>query len=350
MTQFADYKGSIHVHSRYSDGTSKLPEIIKDAEEAGLDYFVLSDHDTLKARVDGWEGWQGNVLVVVGVEISPRVGHTLAMRIDDCAGLKEFSPPDCLKVVREKGGLGFVVHPEGRRKRIFRINVSHWRDWDSPDFVGMEVWPYMHDWVESLTPWSFWSHYFKPHTKINGPSRDVLAKWDELCQTRRVVGIGATDNHGRGVPFRNGTFGIARILPHHYVFKTVRTHILAQPFTGDSASDLDKLYECFTEGRCYSAYDLLADSTGFRFQAIIGDATHEMGEALPFPSSPVQLVAASPHPCTLRLVANGEPAAEAEGTTLRHQASSPGVYRIEAHLEGEPWVFTNPIYLRGESP
>jgi hypothetical protein len=31
---------------------------------------------------------------------------------------------------------------------------------------------------------------------------------------------------------------------------------------------------------------------------------------------------------------------------LEHQASEPGVYRVEAHLGDRTWILSNPVYLR----
>jgi hypothetical protein len=56
----------------------------------------------------------------------------------------------------------------------------------------------------------------------------------------------------------------------------------------------------------------------------------------------------SPAPAQLALLRNGERMAEAEGTSLEHRVEEPGVYRVEARIEGRPWVYTNPVYLRGE--
>ena len=53
-----DYAGAIHLHSAYSfDGRAPVAEIIAAANRCGLDFLLLTDHGTLRARADGWEGW-----------------------------------------------------------------------------------------------------------------------------------------------------------------------------------------------------------------------------------------------------------------------------------------------------
>ena len=165
-----------------------------------------------------------------------------------------------------------------------------------------------------------------------------------MNRLRPVAGIGSLDNHARRLPFRRWHF--LEILPHDYAFRTVRTHVLSpQPFSGDAAADTALLYRLLAEGRCYVSYDLLADPSGFLFEATIGGAVFPLGSELA-PEGPVELRAATPRPADLRLLKDGEPVARTDGQALVFTASEPGVYRLEAFLGGRPWIFSNPIYLR----
>ena len=68
----------VHVHSTFSDGHATVEEMLADARAAGAGALLLTDHDLLEARRQGWEGWHDGVLLLVGHEISPRGGHLLA--------------------------------------------------------------------------------------------------------------------------------------------------------------------------------------------------------------------------------------------------------------------------------
>jgi len=71
-----DYAGIIHLHSAYSfDGRAPIAEIIGAAKRNEIDFLFLTDHSTLQARSDGWEGWHGRTLLIVGEEIAPRFNH-----------------------------------------------------------------------------------------------------------------------------------------------------------------------------------------------------------------------------------------------------------------------------------
>lgn len=67
----------LHVHSRYSDGTDEVAELLTRARDIGLDTIALTDHDT----VAGWEDAREQaarigVRVVPGIEVSAEHGST----------------------------------------------------------------------------------------------------------------------------------------------------------------------------------------------------------------------------------------------------------------------------------
>ena len=56
----------VHVHSRFSDGTATVPELVESVAASGADVLLLTDHDTVEAKHHGYEGWHGDVLLLVG--------------------------------------------------------------------------------------------------------------------------------------------------------------------------------------------------------------------------------------------------------------------------------------------
>jgi len=341
-----DYKGCLHIHSTYSDGDARMPHILDAARHAGLDYVVLADHTQQKARQDGWEGWHGGVLVAVGTELPAGHHHCMALGPHEFDGSPLATTAESLDGIKRDGGLVFVVHPRPVRKLLFGLSVPGWTDWHLDSFDGIEIWPYLHDWIRDLRLRNFLSHYRQPDRWVTGPEPDVLEHWDAIGRRRRVVGIGSLDNHARRLPFRRYGPALVEILPHRYAFRTVRTHLLAaEPFTGNADKDLARLYTLLASGRCYVSYDLLADATGFRFEARRDGLVVQMGQEVPA-GAPLEFRVACPHDASLRLLRDGQAIATAQGRqlTARHDAS--GVYRVEAFLNDRPWIFSNPIYLR----
>ena len=118
MINYKEYRGAIHIHSDYSDGSGSVEEIIRDARDCKLDFIILSDHDTLEAKRAGWEGWHNDLLVAVGVEVSPyRRGHVLALNINDIDGYKYMNEKEIVRRAHEQGAYVFVVHPQGKKKK-----------------------------------------------------------------------------------------------------------------------------------------------------------------------------------------------------------------------------------------
>ena len=42
------YCGAIHIHSLFSDGTGDLNTIVKAAKKSGLDWIIVTDHNTME--------------------------------------------------------------------------------------------------------------------------------------------------------------------------------------------------------------------------------------------------------------------------------------------------------------
>jgi hypothetical protein len=339
-----EYKGDSHIHSKYSDGSGTVRRIIKAARKAGLDYIIITDHNTMQAMEEGAEGWYDDLLVLVGEEIGAYGRrHYLAFGITE-----EIKPEDLqqdirryIEAVRLQGGIGFVPHPYGLDKPSFDVSVMPWDAWEDPGYAGLELWSYMCDLAENTTRLNIFRHYFDPDKAIHGPSLDLLKRWDQLCQTRRVVGISGSDVHaGRIFPF-------IYFLSYKRVFRSIRTHLLTpSPLSPDLTESKELVYCALKNGNCFFAHDALMDSTGFRFGAFTAEGRELlMGDEIRLESW-AEIEVLSPVCASLRLFRNGHPVKELEADGLAWKATEPGVYRAEAQYCRRPWVFTNPIYLR----
>jgi len=339
-----EYVGAFHVHSCYSDGSGTVREIAAAANRAGIDFFALTDHDTLQPLRDGWQGWHDGVLVIAGAEITcKRHCHVVAFGATDPAPLRWKPLRRVLFDLANQKARAFVAHSHPAHVFGWPLKAGALDEWEVPGFAGVELWSFMHDICDGLAPWRVPSFLWNWRNRSTGPCPETLAHYDAITQRRRFAAVGSLDNHAfPPVP----TFW-PRIIPYEDGFRTLRTHVFSEPLAG-TPGDAARIVEAFSEGRAFLALDMLADARGFRFQGKAEGAPSEvllMGDELPW-NGPVDLTVRSPVPARLRLLRDGRPVAEVEGAGLEYRAAEPGVYRVEAFFEGRPWVFTNPIYLR----
>jgi hypothetical protein len=341
---YKEYRGAVHIHSDYSDGTGRVEEIITDARECGLDFIILSDHDTLEAKHAGWEGWHEGVLVAVGVEVSPPDrGHCLALNIHDVDGYKYMREDEIVRRAHEQGAYIFVVHPQGKRKRSVGINLESWQYWELDEIVGIEIWSFMHDWIEDFSWWKVAEFYKRPHSKITGPDPGVMQMWDTMCMRRKMTAIGGLDVHASKLFTKR-----IRFFPYRSLFNSILTHVLCEEMTGNTGEDLERLYQALIAGRCFVAYDELAPARGFRFCASADDGVFQMGEDVPL-GERLHLTVELPQEAELRVIKDGAPLQRLRSRRFSQPVREEGIYRIEAYVEGRPWIFSNPLYVRKDS-
>jgi hypothetical protein len=347
-----DLAGVLHVHSTYSDGTGTVPEIASAARANGLDFLLLTDHDTLAARDRGEEGWHDGVLLLVGEEVSPRrENHYLAFGIEQPVDHRGLSPQQIVEAVSAAGGFGFLSHPFSKGSERFKRGGEGmpWRDLDCDGYTGLELWSFVTDSAERVNSIAELLRFIAaPGRFLDHPPRRNLDRWDEICRRRRCVALGGIDAHQIGVRVRGHV--PLRLMAYKRSFRYLRTHLLAEEaLDGTLDHDREVVFGALREGRAYVAVDSLAPAHGFRFWGEGAEGRQvEMGEE----TAPAEWVlrARTPRPAHIELMRDGAVVAETHGSELEHWTDTSGVYRIEAYLTAHgrrrTWVLSNPIYLR----
>jgi len=322
--------GVIHVHSTASDGQLPPEVIARIAARQGLDFLILTDHNTLKAKMEGKEGRIEGTLMLVGDEISTAHGHYLALRLREEVRAREDSQWTADQVASQ-GGLGFIPHPFWKSK-----------PWSNPGlrgFTGIEIYNAAED-ARNKNP-----VLLGTATVLEGSDLSTgywvarldkpLALWDRcLAEGKQVVGIGGADAHGLG------RFGL-RLAPYGAIFKLVRNHLL---IPGDLTEVA--LYEALEKGHLFVAHDVVADARGFLFAAVEphGAVRGIMGDRMKWEQG-LKLYAYLPSPGEIRFLKDGKEVASVAGQEGWLPVDGPGVYRVEATRKGRPWIYSNPIYV-----
>ncbi|MSU63009.1 MAG: hypothetical protein EXS31_11555 [Pedosphaera sp.] len=376
-----EYRGILHSHSHFSHDSEMSFENIQEAMSvANLDFICLSDHCVQGLGNFSWQ-WRGlhdGRLFIPGFEMNQGF-----MPFGVATGVVLSNATERAVLARqivENGGVLFYAHPEEPR------------DWERPELTGMEIYNLHSDFkqvrggLSSLLPDILLNLNRYPdqiYRKMFRRPVDFLRRWDELNTTRHITGIAGNDCH-QNVGFRafyttNGmiriedtspktlkeihlnsfTRLIARALlgplepnrklfhiqldPYERSARFVNTHVLARELS--EAAVLDAL----RASRVFIGFDMVADSSGFRWFARDVSGTTVMGEAGAL-TDDTRLHALSPLPCRFTILRDGKEVHQAEGRSLEWKPPGTGKYRVEAELkirgEWTPWVYANPIQLR----
>lgn len=349
------------MHSIYSDGTSNIEEIAKFAEETNLDFIILTDHNTMQARTDGFERWHGNIMVIVGCEINDlnNRNHYLVVGLDKLFGKfvplpnnefgSELSAKEYIKKVKEIGASGFIAHPFEKRNSIPGHPAYPFTEWDSDDFDGIEIWNHMSEWVEGLTDNNKFQRFFHPLKTIVAPDIKSVKKWDELNLKRKVSAIGSIDAHAH----KHKIMGYEIIIfPYKILFKSIRTHVFVQNeiIKGDNKNFKRysrEISESLKNGHSFIVNHYHGDGKGFRFYADYCDKIYNMGddfilEKIKCPT--FKLKAYLPKVAKIKLIKNGKCIDEYVGMESIWEINETGNYRVECWLGEKAWIFSN--YIR----
>jgi hypothetical protein len=376
-----EYRGILHNHSHLShDSEVPFEDILKTLDTARLDFICLSDHPN-DGRADfalQWRGLHGGKLFIPGFEMRDGI-----MPFGVASGVVLSNGTDTATLARqiiENGGVFFYAHPENPR------------EWDRPELTGMEIYNLHTDFkrqrggLRALLPDLLLNMRRYPDHLYGSMLRrpvEFLQRWDDLNRTRHITGIAANDCHQnmgcRGFYTANGgirledtsprtlkefelnwaTRPIARLLfgsltpnrklfhmqldPYERSARFVNTHVLARDLSEPAILD------ALRAGRVFVGFDMIADSSSFRWCAGDPSGSAAMGEPFPF-SIETRLHARSPLPCRFTIVKDGSVVHQQVGRVADWTPSGPGKYRVEAELkvldEWVPWVYTNPIQLQ----
>jgi len=345
-----EYVGALHMHSTFSDGSGDVPDIAKAADEVGLDFIALTDHNTLRALKEGYEKWYGNTLLLVGCEINDKENknHYLAFGIEDAFSTR-LSAKEYVKMVKEKGGIGFLAHPHEKRTHMKEHPPYPWQEWEIEEFNGIEIWNHMSEWMENLTEENKYQAFMHPLKSIIAPPEETLKKWDEINQKRKVVAIGGVDAHAHKYNLLG--FLEVEIFPYKVLFKSIRTHILINEEIniGDSPDKIQKakevIYSALAYGNSFVANDYHSDSKGFRFWGEADGKTYGLGDSIEAKDKIKLKVILPVEKAEIRLIFNGKKIDSVESNEASFVVEKKGAYRVEIYYNNKAWIYSNHIRI-----
>ncbi len=307
------YGGDLHMHSYHSDGQWSVVELWQAIRQRSLDFFVLTDHNTLTGQAEVAALDTGRVLPIPGMEVSMRKGHMLAVGtdrlIDWRVGRAGRTIGDVLREIHEAGGVAIIAHPGADGSPI--CNGCRWElaDVDPRQVDAVEVWN---------SPWQL--------DEDNENSMIFYDTW--LTHGYHVPLSGGSDEHGGRPTFALGvptTYVYARELSRRAILDGIRAgHMVV-------SSGPTLRVTAQAGGAAAMPGDTLAAAGPFRLEATVTDVDV---------------------PARLTLRGNGAVLAEQQlagsGTSLyTSNQPDPGWYRAELrNLEGTAMLaIAAPIFL-----
>ncbi len=323
------YRGVFHVHSVYShDSQASLDFIRKTARKAGLDFVVVTDHNTLEGMHHYKKaGDFSSPLLIFGNEISTVDGHLIAL------GVHELTPGDrtsenLINWIHGQGGYAVLAHPTGKKKP--------WTHWQVQDWDGMEVYNFADDFYRGnkikivlkaifLSPNAFLSRTAKV-------PKESLKVWHGELRSRPVTAFGGTNAHLK--------LKLAGWAPENFLLylKSVTTYVYAKSL------DEKAILKALGEGRSFVALEAVGSAKDFSFiikteQAVYGPGEHVKLE------TPAALSVTLPREARIELYRNGELLKEADGNKLDGKIEKDGNYHAEVYAGKKLWIYANPIYV-----
>ena len=306
------------MHTVHSDGNWTIAELISSARNNGLDFIVITDHNTASHHEEIGRLSKGSLqpLVLRGEEITTYGGHTNAWGLPAGTWIDfRTRPGDSSKIANiaaqahRAGALISINHPF-----VLCGGCSWSYDASARDFDSIEVWN---------GAWDF-------------TDEPALKMWDKILQSgRRITAVASSDSHRPDAPIGKPTTHVAaRVLSQRSLLQSIRQgHVY------------------LTDGTDRVVLDFQAESARDprRSRAVIGD---ELRLLAPGKVRFMVLPAVAPGDATVSLISNGEviqtfPAKTVVPKVIEIDCRRDAYFRLEVRDAAKAMLaLTNPIYVR----
>jgi len=319
-------RGAYHVHTTASDGRGTLAEVVAAARDAGLDFIVVTDHNV---RAPERPEYVDGVLVVPATEVSTPYGHVVALGVSRALTRAE-RDGDPLGAIASLGGEAVLAHPFHPRRPFTGWGRGAWR--------GFEVVSNDTAWHRVVTDRDAgriaraaaalpWDGAVAVLALSDDPS-DELARFDAERLAAREAGearvlLCSADAHGYP--------------GYRAAFEAFSMRVPVER-SGDAGADAGAVTAALLDGSAACVFDGVAPAGHVRLSR-------------PDARTIALSLGAPPHPrARFSLVRDGRPAGAlapgADGAAFRCDGPCPrGDYRVEARVDGRPWIFTNPLRI-----
>lgn len=322
------YRGDFHAHTYFSDGSQSPPDLVEVARAEGLDFFAITDHNTIDAYAEFGE--VTDILIIPGLEVTLEIGHYNVFGLE---GALDWVPEVCVWPATLPHLAGQYKTPSQLMQRAAAQGLLN-----SINHPLLAPW----DWLDNDTDLRYvhcleiWNDPSWPDNVRGNPR--AVALWTQwLNRGYRITAIGGSDYHR----------------PHPKPGENKPPERLGLPSTFVYAEELSgaAILAGVRERRVY-----VTMGPRVTFQAFLGGNLYDIGADLGNLDGYVQFRGTVTHnaPIRVQVLKNGNIAAEAdfkdgngeldyEDLSIR---DAPAWYRLDVlDQNGQILAVTNPIFV-----
>lgn len=333
--------GAIHIHSVYSDGTGDIESISKAAKNAGLDWIIVTDHNSFEIE----EGIYNGVYVIKGEEISPKdANHYLAL------GINKYIQPNVnakhnIEAVKLNGGFGFAAHAD---ESDFRRNSHQPIKWTNKNITpdGVEIWNWFSEWADNLNDRNIFSlayAYLFKHNLVKEANATTIKWWDKLNNTsdKIIPAIGGIDAHALKI---KGYVIPVTIFPYQDMFKTIVNVISSnKPFAKDFETRKTQILEAIKTGRNLIINRVVSKEIPI-FKISNKNQTVTNGESISLDNETL-LNVQTKKKGSIKVFHNGKEIKSVISNSIKMLLNEVGKYRVEIKFGKRGFAYSNPILV-----
>lgn len=342
-TQLNKYNsiGAIHIHSVYSDGTGDIESISKAAKNAGLDWIIVTDHNSFEIE----EGIYNGVYVIKGEEISPKdENHYLAL------GINKYIQPNVnakhnIEAVKLNGGFGFAAHAD---ESDYRRNSHQPIKWTNKNITpdGVEIWNWFSEWADNLNDRNIFSlayAYLFKHNLVKEANATTIKWWDKLNNTsdKIIPAIGGIDAHALKI---KGYVIPVTIFPYQDMFKTIVNVISSnKPFAKDFETRKTQILEAIKTGRNLIINRVVSKEIPI-FKISNKNQAVTSGESISLDNETL-LNVQTKKKGSIKIFYNGKEIKSVISNSIKMLLNEVGKYRVEIKFGKRGFAYSNPILV-----
>lgn len=333
--------GAIHIHSVYSDGTGDIESISKAAKNAGLDWIIVTDHNSFEIE----EGIYNGVYVIKGEEISPKdENHYLAL------GINKYIQPNVnakhnIEAVKLNGGFGFAAHAD---ESDYRRNSHQPIKWTNKNITpdGVEIWNWFSEWADNLNDRNIFSlayAYLFKHNLVKEANATTIKWWDKLNNTsdKIIPAIGGIDAHALKI---KGYVIPVTIFPYQDMFKTIVNVISSnKPFAKDYETRKTQILEAIKTGRNLIINRVVSKEIPI-FKISNKNQTVTNGESISLDNETL-LNVQTKKKGSIKIFHNGKEIKSVISNSIKMLLNEVGKYRVEIKFGKRGFAYSNPIIV-----